>query len=82
MSKSDLEEVPLTNWFDSESDCPEISLVNSTLELGVNVSSPSASFTHVRAVEVEDSSAMDLAPNIRAIWWVTPHWKRQNPVKG
>jgi len=39
MSNSDLEEMPLTNWFDSESDFPEISSVNSTLELGVNVSS-------------------------------------------
>jgi len=40
MSNSDQEEVPFTNWFDSESDFPEISSVNSTLELGVIVNSP------------------------------------------
>jgi len=49
MSNSDLEEVSLTNWFDSESDFPEISSVNSTLELGVNVSSPSANSIHDQA---------------------------------
>jgi len=63
MSNSDLEEVPFTNWFDSESDLPEILSVNSTLELGVNVSSHSANTIHVRALEVEDSSAMGSVPN-------------------
>jgi len=77
MSNRDLEEVPLTNWFDSESDLPEISSVNSTLELGVNVSSesPSSNNTHVRAPKVEDCSAIGSAPN-------TGNRKRQNPVKG
>jgi len=63
MSDSDLEEVPLTNWFDSESDFPEISSVNSTLELSVNVSSPSANPVHVQALGTKDSSATGSAPN-------------------
>jgi len=63
MSNSDLEEVPLTNWLDSESDFPETSSMNSTLELGITVSSPSANTIHVRALEFEDSSAMGSAPN-------------------
>jgi len=63
MSNCDQEEVPLTNWFDSESDFPEISSVNSTLELGVIVSSPSVNAIQVKALEVEDSSAMGPAPN-------------------
>jgi len=46
MSNSDLEEVPFTNWFDSESDFPEISSVNFTLKLGVKVSPPSANQHH------------------------------------
>jgi len=37
MSDIDQEEEPLTNWFDSEFNFPEISSVNSTPELGVNV---------------------------------------------
>jgi len=37
--------------------------VNSTLELGVNSELPSANTVHVRALEVEDSSAMGSAPN-------------------
>jgi len=62
MSDSELEEVPLANWFDSESNLPEIS-VNSTPELGVNVSSPSANPIHVQALGTENSSAMGSAPN-------------------
>jgi len=63
MSDDDLEEVPLTNWFYSESNFPEISSVNSTLELGVNVSSPSANTNHDQALGTEDSSAMGSAPS-------------------
>jgi len=59
----DLEEVPLTNWFDSESDFPEISSVNSTLELGVNVSSPSANPHHEQALGTEDSNAAGSVSN-------------------
>jgi len=81
MSDSDLEEVPLTNWFDSKSDLPGISSVDSTLELGVNVRSHSANPIHVWALGIEDSSAMGSAP-IREIQWIRPHWKKQGPVKG
>jgi len=63
MSDSDLEEPPHTGWFDSESDLPGISSVYSTIELGVIVSSPSASHIHVRALDYEESSAMGSAPN-------------------
>jgi len=63
MSNSDLEEVFLTNWFDSESDFPEISSVNSRLKLCVIVSPPSAIAINVRAIEFGDSSAMGPAPN-------------------
>jgi len=63
MSDSDLEEVTLTNWFDSESNLPEISSVNYTPELGVNVSSPSAKPIQDQALGTEDSSAMSSAPN-------------------
>jgi len=63
MSNSDLEEVLHKKWFDSESDLPGISSVDSTLELGVILSSPSANHIHVRALKVEDSSAMGSAPN-------------------
>jgi len=55
MSDADLEEVPLTNWFDSESDFPEISSVNSTPHLGVNVISPSANIHYIdQALGTED----------------------------
>jgi len=63
MSDSDLEEVPLTNWFDSKSNLPKISSVSSTPELGVIVSSQFANPIHVQALGTEDSSAMGLAPN-------------------
>jgi len=63
MSDSDLEEVSLTNWFDSESNFPEISSVNSTRELGVIVSSPSANLIHIQALGTEDINEMGLAPN-------------------
>jgi len=37
MSDSEFEEMPIGNWFDSESDLPEVSTINSTPNLGVNV---------------------------------------------
>jgi len=37
--------------------------VDSTIELGVNVSSPSANLPHVEAMYFEDSNAMGPAPN-------------------
>jgi len=57
MSDSDLEELPNNGWFDSESDLPGISSVDSTIEQGVIVSSLSANQIHVRAVDFGDSSA-------------------------
>jgi len=63
MSNSDLEDVPHTGWFDSESDFPEISSLDSTLELRVNVSYPSANPIHVRAPRIEDSSAVGSVRN-------------------
>jgi len=62
MSDNDLEEMPLTNWFDSKSDFLEIS-VNSTLELGVNVSTPSAIQHHYQAIGTKDSNAAGSASN-------------------
>jgi len=56
MSDTDLEEVPLTNWFNSESDLPEISSVNSTPNPGVNVIFPSANIPHEQALGIEDSN--------------------------
>jgi len=63
MSDMDTEGLSNTGWFDSESDLPGISSVDSTLELGVNVSSPSANQPHVSALDFRDSSAMGSAPN-------------------
>jgi len=63
MSDNDQEDAPLTNWFDSESDFPEMSSVNTTPHLGVNVSPPSVNNPHDWALENEDNSAMDSAPN-------------------
>jgi len=66
MSDSDLEE-PLNtgwfHWFDSESDLPGILSVDSTIEQGVIVSSPSVDQIHVRALDFEESNAMGTAPN-------------------
>jgi len=63
MSNSDTDELPNTGWFDSESDLPEISSVDPTIELGVNMSSPSASMTLARALKIEDSNKTGPAPN-------------------
>jgi len=46
MSDSELEDVPITNWFDSESNFPEMSSVNTTPHLGVSVSLPSVKTHH------------------------------------
>jgi len=63
MSDDDLEGAPLNVWFDSEVDSPDISSVNTTPYMGVNVSSPFATTPQNLAQENEVSSAMDLAPN-------------------
>jgi len=63
LSDNDQEEVPLTNWFDSESDFPEISSVNTTPRPGVNVSPLFVNTHHDWALENEDSSTMHSATN-------------------
>jgi len=63
MSDTDLKEVPLTNWFDSESDYPEMSSLNTTPYQGLNVSPPPVDTHHDWALVNENSSAMDSAPN-------------------
>jgi len=63
MLDTDLEEVPLTNWFDSVSDFPEISSVNSTPNPGVNVISPSGNIHHKQTLGIEDSNATGSASN-------------------
>jgi len=63
MSDRDLKELPNTGWFDSESDLPGISSVDSTLEPRIIVSSTSANQIHVRALDFEDSSVMGPASN-------------------
>jgi len=80
MSDSDHEELPNNGWFDSGSDLPGILSVDSTLDMGVNVSSPSAD-RHIRSLDFGDSSTVGQAP-IRAFQWVTYHWEGRNPVKG
>jgi len=48
MSEIDPNESPDHGWFDSESELPGISSVDPTLELGVNMSFPSAN--HIQGV--------------------------------
>jgi len=63
MSDFDQDELPHTGRFDLESDLPGISSVDSTTELGVSVSFPSANQSQVRALDFGVSSAMGPAPN-------------------
>jgi len=63
MSDIDQNELPYIGWFNSESDLPRISSVDSTIKLGVNVSSPSDNQPHARALDFEDSNAMGPAPD-------------------
>jgi len=46
MSDDDLEGASFNEWFDSQADLPDISSVNTTPYMGVNVSSPSANTHH------------------------------------
>jgi len=64
MSDSDLKEPPNTGWFDSKSEFPGISSVDSTLAIGVNVSSLFADHIQVRALDFGDSSVTSPAPNV------------------
>jgi len=57
MSDSDLKELPNNGWFDSESNLPGISSLDSPIEQRVIVSSPSADQIHVRALDFRENSA-------------------------
>jgi len=63
MANADLEGAPFDEWFNSEADLPNISSVSTIPYLGVNVSPQSAKTPNIRALEFEDSSAMDSAPD-------------------
>jgi len=63
MSDSELEDVPVVNWFDSQSDFPEMSSVNTTPHLSVNVGQTPVNMPHTCAVGDEDSDAADSVPN-------------------
>jgi len=63
MSDSDLEELPNTGWLDSDSELPGIFSVDSTIAMGVNVSSLAADQMQVRALDFGDSSTTGPAPN-------------------
>jgi len=63
MSDIDPDKLPYTGWFDSESDLSGISSVDSTINLGVNMSFPPANQPHIRALDFGDSNAMGSAPN-------------------
>jgi len=66
MSEIDLNKSPDHGWFDSESELPGILSVDTTIELGVNMSFPSADHTQgIKALEIGNSSATGPAP-IRA----------------
>jgi len=80
MSDTDQNEPQCPGWFDSESDLPRNSSVDSTIELWQRVSSlPSKPKLKPWISEIATSQAQ---PPIGALQWVTYHWKRQNPVKG
>jgi len=63
MSDSDQEYSLLPGWLELESDLPWNSSVDSTLELGINVSSFSANQTQTRAVVHGDSNIAGPASN-------------------
>jgi len=64
MSEVDQDKLPEPGWFDSESELTGISSVDPTIELGVNMSFPSADFEQeVRALIIENSSATGPATN-------------------
>jgi len=55
--------MPIINWFDSESELPETSLISSLPYLGVILGSPSVDAPHDWALGDEDSIAADSTPN-------------------
>jgi len=81
MSNSDTEELHNTGWFDSESELLGISSVDSTLELGVNMSCPSANLTLARALEIGDSNTTSSDPNMGISLGYVP-LGGNGPIKG
>jgi len=64
MSEIDPDEQPEPRWFHSESELPGISSVDPSIELGVNMSFPSAEhIQEVRALIIGNSSATGPATN-------------------
>jgi len=63
MSDSELQEMPVINWFDSETDLPDISTINLTPNLGVNVGEISVTTQNTMAVGIEDDSVAGLVSN-------------------
>jgi len=64
MSEIDPDDPPEPGWFDSESELPGILSVDPTIELGVNMSFPSADLIQeVRAIVIWNSSAPGPARN-------------------
>jgi len=63
MSEVDQDELSEPGWFDSDSELPGISSVDSTTELGINMSFPSADHRQeVRALITGNSSETGPAP--------------------
>jgi len=77
MSNSDTDELPNTEWFDSESNLSGILSVDYTLALGVYTSCPSANQIQARAVDFGDSNTTSPAPNTGI-----PVGKGLNSLKG
>jgi len=64
MSDRELEGAPIINWFDSESEMTEMSTINTTLYLGVNVGQTPINTPHDDlALGDEEGNAADSAPN-------------------
>jgi len=60
VSDIELEDVPIRNWFDSESDLPEIIFISLSTNLGINVGKFSVPTQDSLATGVEDDSLADL----------------------
>jgi len=63
LSYSELEEIPVIDWLDSESDPPKISTINSIPNVGVNVGQISVPTQNTMAIGDEDDSVAGLVLN-------------------
>jgi len=63
ISDSELEETPIINWFDSESDFPEMSSVSLSLNLCVNVGQFTITPQNNMALGIKDGSMTGSALN-------------------